>query len=116
MKKELVEQQINQMIEVLDDKGNISDGSHTFTELYYHRMILFSILCNNNPEKSWKSWEHSDGTMFEDYFIVGIATKEGQYTYHYHRDAWEDFKVKEIPNAPEWDGHEAKDIGRLLNL
>lgn len=27
-------------------KGDISDGSHTFNELYYHRMILFAVICN----------------------------------------------------------------------
>ena len=37
---------INQEIEKLKDKSLISDGSHTFGELYYHRMILFAVLKN----------------------------------------------------------------------
>ena len=34
---------------------NISDGYHTFDELYYHRMVLFSIICNTYDDKAWKS-------------------------------------------------------------
>lgn len=54
--------------------------------------------------------------MFTDYFIVGVTTPEGNYTYHYHMDDWDKFKVKELPNAPKWDGHMPKDITRLLSL
>lgn len=107
---------INTVIDGLDYKGNISDGSHTFDELYYHRMILFSVICNNNRSLAWKSWKHHDGTMFDDYFIVGINTPDGQYTYHYHKDYWEMFDVPEYDFALEWDGHTAKDITRLLSL
>lgn len=31
--------EINKMIGELEDKGEVSDGSHTFNELYYHRMV-----------------------------------------------------------------------------
>lgn len=96
--------------------GNTSDGYHTFNELYYHRMILFSVICNQNEDKAWKSWLHDDGTMFDDYFIVGIETDEGHYTYHYHKSEWDYFKVKELEFAPEWDGHKPEDITRLLTL
>ena len=63
-----------------------SDGCHTFEELYEHRMALFSVICNTYKDKAWKSKLHDDGTMFKDYFIVGITTEEGEYTYHYHLD------------------------------
>ena len=33
----------------------ISDGHHTFSELYRHRIVLFCTLCNLLPEISWKS-------------------------------------------------------------
>lgn len=97
-------------------KGDISDGYHTFDELYHHRMILFATICNVYKEHSWKSWKHNDGTMYEDYFIVGVDTPQGQYSYHYHKDNWDYFKVIERPNAPKWDGHQPKDIKRLLSL
>lgn len=97
-------------------KGDISDGSHTFNELYYHRMVLFSIICNTNKDVAWKSWKHHDGTMYDDYFIVGINTPKGQYSYHYHKDNWNKFLVKELELAPEWDGHKPSDIERLYSL
>lgn len=113
---ELLVNMINQQISSLDNKGAVSDGSHTFDELYYHRMVLFSVVCRDHKEKAWKSKHHSDGSMFEDYFIVGISTPAGDFTYHYHIQHWGVFDVKEVDRAPEWDGHESKDIIRLMLL
>lgn len=96
--------------------NEISDGHHTFEELYYHRMILFSVICNTYKSISWKSWVHSDGSMYADYFIVGITTPEGDYAYHYHKDYWDMFDIKSLSFAPEFDGHEPKDITRLLTI
>lgn len=98
------------------EKTYMDDGYHTFDELYHHRMILFAVICNTYKEKSWKSKFHADGTMYKDYFIVGITTVEGDYTYHYHLDNWDYFNILELPNSSEWDGHNAKDITRLLTL
>ena len=101
---------------IYEEVEEISDGYHTFNELYYHRMILFSVICNMNRGKAWKSWKHHDGSIYDDYFIVGINTPKGQYSYHYHKDHWDMFKVEALENAPEWDGHEPKDINRLMSL
>ena len=99
-----------------DDISKISDGYHTFEELYHHRMMLFAVICNTYKSKAWKSWLHSDGTMFNDYFIVGVETPKGDYTYHYHKDFWNMFDVFELINAPTWDGHKPSDIDRLLSI
>jgi hypothetical protein len=96
--------------------GEISDGYHTFDELYYHRMVLFAMVCNTYKQKAWKSLKHSDGTMFDNYFIVGITTPRGNYTYHYDEQYWDYFEVKELDSAPEWDGHKPSDIERLFTL
>lgn len=96
--------------------GQVSDGYHTFDELYEHRMILFSIICNKYQSIAWKSKLHDDGSMFDDYFIVGIDTPQGQYTYHYSIQHWNVFKVKELKNAPKWDGHLPSDIKRLYSI
>lgn len=96
--------------------GETSDGYHTFNELYHHRMVLFSIICNSNKDVAFKSKLHADSTMFDDYFIVGVKTPVGYYTYHYHIDNWHRFDVDEVDNAPEWDGHKPSDIDRLLTL
>lgn len=97
--------------------NNISDGCHTFGELYDHRAKLFSVICNKNKTKAWKSKMHDDGTMFDNYFIVGIETPKGQATYHYEMKYWNLFHVKELEKAPKWDGHTANEaIERLLSL
>lgn len=106
----------NEVTLTVEGDVQISDGSHTFEELYYHRMILFSIICNQNKNLAWKSWKHDDGTMFDDYFIVGIETPAGSYSYHYHKDYWGMFNVKELTLAPKWDGHTSKDVIRLATL
>lgn len=86
--------------------GNLSDGYHTFNELYHHRAILFSVICNSLPDKAWKSKLHDTGDMYDGMFIVGIETPEGQATYHYDIEPyWDMFKVKELEKAPKWDGH-----------
>ena len=86
--------------------GNLSDGYHTFNELYHHRAILFSVICNSMPDKAWKSKLHDAGDMYDGMFIVGIETPEGQATYHYDIEPyWDMFKVKELEKAPKWDGH-----------
>lgn len=109
-------EEIQKEILALDNKGDLSDGYHSYNELYKHRMILFSIICNQNQEVAWKSLLHHDGTMFDEYFIVGINTPQGQFTYHYQLEYWELFKVKELKKAPEYDGHTPDDIDRLYSL
>lgn len=113
--------EINDLILKYKETGwstkNISDKWHTFGDLYYHRMILFLTIQKAYPERSWKSKQHHDGTMFDDSFIVGITTNEGQYTYHYDLKDWDLFKdIKELDKAPEWDGHKPEDVTRLLSL
>ncbi|EAA0085204.1 hypothetical protein FCV94_01300 [Listeria monocytogenes] len=107
---------INDEISLLGNKGNISDGSHTFEELYFHRMVLFATVCNANRLKSWKSKKHEDGSMFDNYFIVGISTSKGMFSYHYHLENWNYFDVPELEFAPAWDGHTANDVIRLLDI
>ena len=86
--------------------GDVSDGYHTFNELYHHRAILFSVICNSNKEIAWKSRSHHDGSMYSNMFIVGINTPKGQATYHYDVNPyWRMFEVQELEFAPEWDGH-----------
>lgn len=112
---------INSLISIAKECGlsrkKVSDGYHTFDELYYHRMVLFSLLLNAHPENAWKSKKHHDGTMFDETsFICGIETPEGQYSYHYHLDFWDNFQVKELEFAPEYDGHKPSDITRLYSI
>lgn len=96
--------------------GDTSDGYHTFNELYHHRAVLFSVICNARPDIAWKSKKHHDGTMYDDMFIVGIDTPEGQATYHYDIEPyWGIFHVKELEFAPEWDGHTPDEAIRRIS-
>ena len=109
---------INEHFEFVDKlrAGEISDGYHTLNELYHHRAVLFSVICNQNKDIAWKSKLHSDGTMYDEMFIVGITTPQGQYSYHYDINLWSLFDVEELDKAPEYDGHLPKDIERLKSI
>ena len=100
------------------DAGDVSDGYHTFNELYDHRAKLFSVIVRNYKDLCWKSKLHHDGTMYDGMFVVGIDTPYGQATYHYDIDPyWEMFECKELDRAPEYDGHtSAQAIDRIARL
>jgi len=100
--------------------GDLSDGYHTFNELYHHRALLFATICNIYKNLAWKSKQHHDPDfpMFEGMFIVGINTGRGQATYHYDiYPYWDLFDVKELDRAPEYDGHTPEQaIERIYGL
>ncbi len=90
--------------------GEVSDGYHTFNELYLHRYTLFAVLCNTYRSDAWKSMRHADGSMYDDYFIAGIRTPAGMVTYHVELLHWDLFDVPELECAPEHDGHTSADV------
>lgn len=102
------------------NKGEISDGYHTFNQLYHQRAVLFATIVNQNKSRSWKSYKHSDGQYCFDsngeWFIVGVDTPKGNYTYHYSKEYWNMFDCKELERGKEWDGHTEEDVTRLLSL
>lgn len=92
---------------------SISDGYHTFGELYDHRRALTAGLMRlattiwGGGLPVWRSKEHhpEDGPMFEGSFIVGIKLPTGMVTYHYNLEDWDDFsEVPTLPHAEKWDG------------
>ena len=94
------------------DMGEVSDGYHTFNELYYYRMLynaaFFNELAKNTGIKVMKSKRHSDGKpCFDDadMFIVQAELPTGQVSNHYSMEDWDKFKVDEVEVADEWDGH-----------
>lgn len=112
------------------DKNLISDGYHTFGELYEHRIELFLTVCRlvwheehqhggSDEESVWKTKIHSDGTSWDGWFLLGIGKEKGkQMTYHLPISKWKDCEFAEVLDiAPEFDGHSSADVlERLKNL
>lgn len=99
------------------DVKKMSDGYHTFADLYEQRLILSAALAKNNPH-AWKSKRHEDGSVpfGGGWFIMGFDTDEGCYTYHYELKDWGLFQCKELEKGKPWDGHTSKDVRRLLSI
>ena len=104
----------------------ISDGYHTMDELYQHRHILLALAvntikmyhddCLTEDCKIFKSKKHSDGSMFDDMFIVMGYLNGIQFSYHVENKYWDLFKINEEPIADEWDGHTSGDVlDRIAN-
>lgn len=102
------------------DLQNVSDGYHTFRELYEHRISLFIALTYvmgngyQGQTKIWRSRLHSDGSSLEGWFVMGIGFLAGrQITYHLPMDRWDevDFRNMEtLERAPNFDGHSSADV------
>jgi hypothetical protein len=101
----------------------ISDGHHTFAELYDHRFTLYIALCRVLKQDAdhngiWRSKLQSDGTMPEGWFIMGINKRPGeQITYHLPLARWDETDFAEtLDRAPEWDRHTSDDVLARLKL
>jgi hypothetical protein len=92
--------------------GELSDGYHTFNELYEHRNLLFIRLINNlvHTRDAWKSKSNYVGTQFGGFFVAGISDVV---TYHIPLKYWELCKVPEVSRG-KWNGHNSNDV--LYNL
>jgi hypothetical protein len=99
----------------------ISDGYHTFAELYEHRHSLMLALMHSLSSLSWFSRRHADGELpFGDnkWFIVGIQLPTGPITYHLPIrlfDLARKTGAQELETGRPWDGHTADEVvSRLL--
>lgn len=103
----------------VENIGQVSDGYHTFDSLYNQRLYLWAALVKAYKDKAWKTRRHNNGELcFGDgnWFLVGITTPQGDYSYHYEIKYWDLFDCKEIETAPPFDGHTDKDISRVMSL
>lgn len=100
------------------DIGDVSDGYHTFNDLYEQRLHLTAAVANAYPNLCWKTHRHEDGELCfgGGWFLVNIDTPEGQYSYHYEDKYWDMFHCRELERAKHFDGHTSKDVGRLDSL
>jgi hypothetical protein len=81
-------------------------------------MMLFATIVKQNHDRAWKSLRHESGELCfgGGWFIVGIDTPEGSYTYHYEDNYYSLFDCAELERGKHWDGHTEKDVTRLLSL
>lgn len=108
--------------------ATVSDGFHTFEELYDHRVELFIALLRALPMPRpilpraeieafrnripWRAELHSDGSRFAGWFVLGVGEDKGtQITYHLPMWRWDqcDFAVTRA-RGPEFDGHTPADV------
>ena len=119
MFEELVEEEIKPK-----DMGEVSDGYHTFNELYEYRMLYNAALFNEFAKQGLydvhKSRKHSDGEYpFGDsnWFIVMAELPTGQISNHYEMKDWDKFQIPEKEVANKWDGHSPRDAAdRLISF
>lgn len=98
--------------------GQISDGYHTFDELYAHRVRLFTCLMRAHENKAWWSRKHHDGSVMDGWIIAGIKTPAGMVTYHLPESEISNLPAwLELTEGMPWDGHTANDVlERLKSL
>ena len=104
-------------------RAQLSDGYHSFKELYDHRTALFIALCKVVSETSndpvWRSFAHFDGSTIDGWFVLGIGVEPGrQVTYHLPKKFWDQCEfATAVPKVPAFDNHSGKDvIERLLSI
>lgn len=87
--------------------SDISDGYHTFDELYEHRCLLFIRLCLMVPDQcAWKTDEQTPG-----WFLLYWESDNGQISYHCPDRHLKLIKsqIKEVQHY-RWDGHNSHDV------
>ena len=103
-----------------EDKGNISDGYHTFNELYEYRLLynasMFNELAKQGLYDVHKSKRHSDGEecFGGGWFIVQAQLPTGQISNHYEMKDWDLFQIPEKEKANPYDGHTPQDVAKRL--
>lgn len=104
---------INWLIKVCRvDTNLISDGYHTFGQLYDHRIKLWIALCHKRRSCCWRSKLHSDGSEWQGWFLLGMYYEQGkQISYHLPMSEWDNcWGISELPKAPMFDGHTPDDV------
>lgn len=91
--------------------NDISDGYHTFGELYEHRCLLYLNLCLLQPEKCAFKRDH------ETWFCLYMETDEGQISYHLPNRYLPVVRAKIREDANyEWDGHNSARVAGNLTF
>lgn len=95
------------------ENGDLSDGYHTFDELYDHRCLLWINLCLTRKESCYVVEDHFDG-----WDLLVMLTKGGQMSYHVPikwRELYEMINTRPV-EAHCFDGHTPTDVVDRLQL
>jgi len=134
-------EEVQELVNVLgDSKGSISDGFHSFNELYEFRKLYNALLFNEwakqidvkyhfvknkhgllKEEVLYKKYKydvhksirHNDGELCfgGGWFVVVAVLPSGQITNHYKMEDWDLFKIPQVVKAKyEFDGHTSQDV------
>jgi len=108
--------------------GKVSDGYHTFDELYDHRCALYVALVNTlclkdviNLEEikninCYKSKKHKDGSSYDGWFVCWIELGISNHiSYHLPMKYWETCSAKEKERYDNFDGHTPNDVVTRLD-
>jgi hypothetical protein len=97
-----------------DIRGDISDGYHSFNELYQFRLVLTALLFNKWADEGlievYKSKKHFDGKpcFGGKWFIIVANLPTGQVSFHYELKDWNAFSCVQYDKSKDpWDGHTA---------
>lgn len=93
--------------------GQVSDGYHTFDELYEHRCLLFAALCRH-LEETFKTRKNDKGEEIPGWFIAGFDSPLGQVTYHLPDSLWDFTFACVIEQNSGYDGHTSQDVAQRL--
>lgn len=88
------------------NKGQISDGYHTFDELYEHRVLLYlSLLKCSNLKTHWMR------NYYPGWHVVFLELPTGQISYHVpaKHTLFLEKNFGELSSSI-WDGHMSKDV------
>jgi len=97
------------------EENDISDGYHTFRELYDYRMAYNALWVNeihksgkSEKYKLHKSFRHHDNELCfgGGWFIVSLELPTGQISNHYKSEFWHLFQIPASEKSIlEYDGH-----------
>ena len=111
---------VKKAVKNMCESGKISDGYHTFNELYRYRMLynaaFFNSISNMSDLKVIKSKKDSTGQSCfgGGWFVVMATLPTGQISNHYEMKYWDLFNVDEVDKAYQWDGHTPQEAANRL--
>jgi len=99
---------IDDLINEETDTSLISDGFHTFGELYESRTLLFILLCLTYKDRAY--WRHH----LPGWPILGLVLDTGQISFHVEQKYLPLFQKIIKEGGPEWDEHRTEDVHTRL--